>query len=93
MSNKITIEFLRRRFERVICPAMGWVYSETLQPSISHVFIEKAQAANRWRVVMRPKGTSGERNISDNLTKSELLAFTDGLLYAAEIFNGDRGNG
>lgn len=90
MANKITIDFLRRRLAHVIAPAMGWIVEGDYK-TVGRVYIEKAAVGANYRLVQIVGKTGGERNLSDTLSKRELLAFMDGLLFAAEKFSGKDG--
>lgn len=92
MTNKLTIEFLRRRFANIVCPAMGWNYGEAyssndaggIKANHGNVWIEQAPNKKYWRVCQMLENSTAERNLSDNFTKSELLAWMDGVLRGSE---------
>lgn len=90
--SKITVDFLRRRLERLVCPVMGWNYGPAYSagptgaiPNHGAVWIEQAPNAKYWRVCQMLEDSTGERNLSDNYTKDELLAWMDGILKATDL--------
>lgn len=99
MSNQIKIDFLRNRLTSLVGPAMGWSIGHAYKtqanaqtgevrtvPNHSAVWIEQAPNPKYWRVCQMCEDGTGERNLTDNYTKPELLAWMDGILKAAEIF-------
>lgn len=94
MTNKhLTIEFIRRRLLQHVGPAMGWTVGpaymtgpDGAKPNHGAVWIEQAANKKYWRVVQMMENSTGERNLTDNFTKSELLAWMDGVLKASDVF-------
>lgn len=84
------IQFIRRRFSQIVAPAMGWRVEPFYidhKPNHGAVQIESVYGA-RYRVVQLCEDSTGERNLSDPLTKRELLVWMDGILRAATVLGG-----
>lgn len=91
---KTSIIFIRRRFSTIICPIMGWrsePFYKDGKPNHGAVQIERIYGA-RWRVVQLHEIGTGERTLSDALTKAELLAWMDSILVAARILRSEASN-
>lgn len=83
---KTSIQFVRRRFSQIVAPVMGWNVGPFFidgKPQHGNVQLENVFGA-RYRIVQLCEDSTGERNLSDAYTKSEMLVYLDGILRGSE---------
>ncbi len=90
MSTKYSKTFLQRRLE-LLAMDTGWNVTGPVHVAgrsiVGRVFLQKAPAGNRWRIVEIVNDRGGEHNISDTLTPSELVEWMNGAMWVFEQFN------
>lgn len=79
------IAFLRRRFAHYVCPALG--YSAEGTPNTpGHAYIERASAPGHYRAIVITNPRGGAADLSDSLSRADLMAWMDGVLFASDHF-------